>query len=434
MADRRSAELFERALLVLPGGVSRNTILRAPHPLYARSGAGCRVIDVDGVERLDFSNNMASLIHGHSRSEITEAVTAQIQTGTAFTLATEAEVLLAEVLASRNPGFEQVRFTNSGTEAVMAALKAARAFTKRPKIAKVEGTYHGTYDFAEVSQTSTPNAWGPAADPARIPVSSGTPESVLDEVIVLPFNDEQSALEILSGHEADIACVLLDLMPHWAGLCPATRSFVDALRDWTMQAGALLVVDEVLSFRTSHAGMQDLYGVSADLTALGKIIGGGFPVGALAGRKMVMDVMNPHSDHYALPYSGTFSANPVTMTAGLHAMRLFDHDAVSKVNALAQLAKANLQPAIERGGYPVSITGQGSMFRFHMQPTAPMSYRESFGTSETRDTLLRFVDEMLARRVVMIYSGTAALSTAMGEPEIDSLVDAAVQTFKTLWG
>jgi len=392
------------------------------------------VIDVDGVERLDFANNMASLIHGHARSEITEAIASQIKNGTAFTLATEAEVLLAEALTARNPGFEQVRFTNSGTEAVMTALKAARAFTNRPKIAKVEGTYHGTYDFAEVSQNSTPDGWGPIDAPASIPVSSGTPESVLNEVVVLPFNDECAALEILRGHEADVACVLLDVMPHRAGLCPATPSFVHALRDWTTQTGALLVIDEVLTFRGSHAGMQHLYGVEAELTALGKIIGGGFPVGALAGCKRIMDVMNPNSDRYALPHSGTFSANPVTMTAGLHAMRLFDEDAVSELNALATLAKQDLQQAIERGGYPVSIVGQGSMFRFHMQPTEPTNYRESFGTAETRQELLRFVDEMLSRHVLMIYSGTVALSTAMGEREIADLVEAATQTFKALWG
>ena len=157
----QSEALYRRALKVMPGGVSRNTVLRKPHPLYAAHASGCRITDVEGAERIDFANNMASLIHGHSHPAIVAAVTKQLRRGTAHTLATEVELRLAEHLCERVHSFEQIRFVNSGTEAVMCAIKAARAFTGRPKVAKAEGTYHGTYDYAEVSQTSTPTAGAP---------------------------------------------------------------------------------------------------------------------------------------------------------------------------------------------------------------------------------------------------------------------------------
>ncbi|HJL89107.1 MAG TPA: aminotransferase class III-fold pyridoxal phosphate-dependent enzyme, partial [Acidimicrobiales bacterium] len=195
-ATSRSEALYERAQKVLPGGVSRNTVLRSPYPVYAAHAEGCYITDVDGVERIDFANNMASLIHGHAHPAIVAAVADQMTRGTAYTMATEAEIRYAEHLCSRNDGFDQLRFVNSGTEAVMAALKVSRAFTGRPKIAKVEGAYHGSYDFAEVSQTAAPANWGGVDAPESVPVSHGTPRGVLDDVVVLPFNDVERAVQI----------------------------------------------------------------------------------------------------------------------------------------------------------------------------------------------------------------------------------------------
>ena len=270
----RSAELFQEARKVLAGGVSRNTLLRSPHPFYAQQASGCRIVDVDGVERIDFANNMAALIHGHAHPAIVEALTAQARRGTAYTMATEVEIELARHLCGRAPSFDRIRFMNSGTEAVMAALKAARAYTGRPRIAKVEGTYHGGYDYAEVSQAPTPATWGRRERPASVALARGTSESVLREVVVLPFNDPEDAVATLDEHRGEIACVMLDLMPHRVGLIPAEAAFLRALRDWTRDDGALLVFDEVITFRLEVGGMQARHGVRPDLTALGKIIGG----------------------------------------------------------------------------------------------------------------------------------------------------------------
>jgi len=399
-------------------------VLRGPHPPYADFGRGCRITDLDGNSRIDFSNNMASLIHGHAFPPIIEAVTAQLQRGSAFMMATEAEVRYAEHLAGRSAAFERLRFVNSGTEALMAALKAARAFTNRAKVAKVEGAYHGGYDYAEVSQEPKPENWGSIDHPNSVPLTHGSPQSALQDVLVMPANDVDRALAILDAHRSDVACVLLDLMPHRAGLRPADPAFIAAIREWTARNGALLVLDEVITFRTEVGGMQQRYGLRADLTALGKIIGGGFPVGALAGRADVMDVMNPQASKLLYPLSGTFSANPVTMTAGLAAMQHYDAAAVARLNALAERAMHGIREAIGRTNAEACVTGTGSMFRVHMKRTPPLDYRQQFLSADESKRLKLLLEHLFQEGFLMINTCSATLSTPMTEVEIDALVDA----------
>ena len=428
----KSAELYDRARRVLPGGVSRNTVLRAPHPAYAAHGEGCRVTDLDGVTRVDFSNNMASLIHGHAHPATVRAVTEQLRHGSAFMLATESEVAYAEHLCARCPSFERLRFVNSGTEALMVALKASRAVTGRPKVAKVEGAYHGGYDYAEVSQAPCPRSWGDAERPASVPLVHGTPESALRDVVIIPFNDPEKALAILDAHADELACVVLDLMPHRVGLNPARPEFVRAIREWTEGHGALLVLDEVITFRSEHAGLQSRYDVRADLTALGKMIGGGFPVGAVAGRADVMDVLNPHSDRFLFPHSGTFSANPISMSAGLAAMEAFDEPAVKRLNALTRRAIAGVRDAISETGARACVTGGGSMFRVHMKAEPPHNFREAYLDEEETARLKRLLEHLFREGFLLINTCTATLSTPMTEAEIDALVGAFRSGFADL--
>jgi glutamate-1-semialdehyde 2,1-aminomutase len=421
-----SEALFARARRVMPGGVSRNAVLRRPHPFYVAKGEGCHVTDIEGVRRIDFSNNMTSQIHGHAHPAIIAAVTQQLGKGTAFSLATEAEVLFAEHMCSRSPSFDKIRFVNSGTEAVMSALKAARAFTGRAKIAKVEGAYHGLYDYAEVSQTANPANWGEAARPASVPVAQGTPQAALDDVVVIPFNDPERAIAILDRHAGEIACVLLDLLPHRVGMLASSKPFVQKLHQWTRSHGALFVVDEVITFRSGFGGAQEWYGVQPDLTAMGKMIGGGFPVGALAGRAEVMDVMDPWRAKVQFPLSGTYSANPVTMVAGRAAMELFDRAAVERLNRLAALARRRVAEAIQLAGVPACVTGAGSMFRIHMKAEAPKNYRSVYPTEAETRSLRILLDHLAANGVLMIETGSAALSTPMTEKEIDVLSEATL--------
>ena len=431
-AASHSADLFARAQRVLPGGVSRNTVLRKPHPAYAARGEGCRITDLDGTTRIDFSNNMASLIHGHAYPPIVRAVTEQLERGTAYMMATESEVAFAEHLCSRSPGFEKIRFVNSGTEAIMVGIKAARAFTGRPRIAKIEGAYHGGYDYAEVSQTPKPENWGSEERPNTVPLVHGTPDSSLDNVVILPFNDVDRALALLDEHRSEIAGVVLDPMPHRVGLNPVEPDFMHAIRDWTIANGSLLVLDEVITFRSEYGGLQSHYGVQADLTAMGKMIGGGFPVGAVAGRADVMDVMDPNGGRYLFPHSGTFSANPISMVAGHVAMLDFDETAVARINALSERARIGITEAAKATGARACVTGTGSILRVHMKEAPPRNFREAYLSPEEGARLSALLDHLFEAGFIMINTCTAMMSTPMTEVEIDALVTACGEGFEKI--
>jgi glutamate-1-semialdehyde 2,1-aminomutase len=426
----RSMKLYKRALKVLPGGVSRNAVLRKPHPTYLARGEGCYLVDIEGNRRIDFANNMASLIHGHAHPAITSAVAMQLERGTASTFATEVEIAFAEHLVGRSRSFEKIRFVNSGTEAIMCAIKAARAFTQRPMVAKVEGAYHGLYDYAEVSQTAAPGNWGEPAHPASVPVVRGTPDSALHEVVVIPFNDPMRALALLNEHAEDIAGILIDPLPHRVGMMAASDEFIQTLRHWADVHGALLIFDEVITFRSEYGGAQEWYDERPDLTALGKIIGGGFPVGAVAGRAEVMDVLNPLASPVLFPHSGTFSANPITMTAGLTAMRLYDRDEVAWVNALGERARRQIAEAIAAADVPACVTGAGSMFRIHPKPTPPVDYREAYPTPCESAAIKALLEHLFENGIVMINTCSGTISTVMGIHEVDVLTERLLAGFR----
>ena len=212
----------------------------------------------------------------------------------------------------------------------MMALKAARAHTGRPKIAKCEGAYHGSYDYAEVSLDPDAGSLGPQRAGYRSAYAKGTPDNVLADVVTIPFNDTEAAVSLIREHGEELACVLVDPMPNRAGLAPADRTYLEALRKVTREVGALLIFDEVITFRLGYRGAQGIWNIDPDLTTLGKIIGGGFPVGAIGGHKDVMAVFDPRPGKPALPHGGTFSANPVTMRAGIAAMELLDDAAFAR--------------------------------------------------------------------------------------------------------
>ena len=423
--------IYKRAVEVITGGVSRNTIFRKPHPYYVSSANGSYITDIDGTKRLDFANNMASLIHGHSHPAIVNAVTEQLQKGTAFTMGTEAEVVFAELLTSRSPGFEKIRFMNSGTEAVMTMIKASRAYTGKPKIAKAEGAYHGTYDYAEISQTANSSNWGDINKPNAVPVVQGTPQGVMDDVVLFPYNDIERTLNLLDQNADQIACVLIDLVPHRVGLFQATNEFVEAIYNWTRKNDALLVFDEVITYRVNYSGAQDSYSVKPDLTALGKIIGGGFPVGAVVGKTEIMKVLDPTEKVLRHPHSGTFSANPVTMTAGRVAMELFDEQAVLNLNALAMTARKQIEESIKIADVPVSITGAGSMFRLHFQENAPETYREINQTKEVKALVNELLDYLFfEENIIMINTMACMFATTLTQDNVDQLSEALLRGLK----
>jgi len=424
--DPQSASrlLYDRALASLPGGNSRTTVFMKPYPIYAAHGAGCRVWDVDGNQYIDCINNFTSLIHGHAHPALIAAATAQLSYGSAFGLPTESEIDLAELLVSRLPSVEQVRFTNSGTEAVMMALKAARAFTGRPKIAKCEGAYHGSYDYAEVSLDPVPDGWGRNA-PVSVAYAKGTPEKVLEDVVTIPFNDVEAAVSLVREHGRELACVMVDPMPNRAGLAPADKAYLNALRQVTREVGALLIFDEVITFRLGYHGAQGLWDMDPDLTTLGKIMGGGFPVGAIAGRKQFMAVFDPSHGKPALPHGGTFSANPVTMRAGLAAMELLDETAFRRLDVMGEWVRTGINESFARCGLSGGTVGLGSLLKVHFADRPVRDYRSAYPSEQEARRQAIFNLGLLNRGVLAAGYGLMALSTPMTDEDIDLIIAAA---------
>ena len=379
----------------MPGGNSRTTVFTAPHPSYAASARGATVTDVDGHTRLDFVNNYTSLIHGHAHPRIIEAVTQQLPLGTAMSFPTESEIRLAELLVDRVQSIERIRFTNSGTEAVMMAVQAARAFTERPRIARFEGCYHGAYV-----------------------------ENASDDLI-LPFNDAEAVSRLIGEHASELAAVIVDPLPHRPGFVDPLPGFLGRLTEITRQHGVLLISDEIISFRLGYAGPQYTFGYAADLTTLGKIIGGGFPVGAFGGRADVMAVFDPTSTGKRLAHGGTFNANPVTMVAGYAAMDMLPPSQFTRLADLGTRLRQGLSDLFETRGIPWQVTGQASLFKIHPHPRAVIDYRSASPTPSEQADLEHFYHAMFEAGIILTPEVAGCLSTVMSETEVDTVIAAA---------
>ena len=430
-SESQSAALYAKAHQWIPDGVSRATLLRRPNPIYVDHGKGAWVTDVDGNRYLDCNNNFTSIIVGHANPAVAQAVSAQMARGTAFALASNAEIELASLLCERVESFELIRFCNSGTEAVMGALKAARAFTGRPNVIKVEGAYHGTYDHAEASLASSPADWGDAAAPVTVPYSFGTPHSVTEEVSVIHFNDAVGAQAAIRSQGDRLAAVLLDVMPSQVGLPTIEQDFIDAVRETTREVGALLVLDEVISFRLGYSGAQALLGIDPDLTAVAKIIGGGFPVGGVAGREGPMSTFaRAGSARAKVPSGGTFTANPVTMAAGHAAMSQLDRDAFARLDELGDAVRSGLRSAIDAAGANWQVTGRGSLFKVHPHTRHIRNYRDAHLSSDEAAELERFEHAIQAAGVYLSGGGFGSLGLATTDDDIAFLLEAAAVAFE----
>jgi len=306
----------------------------------------------------------------------------------------------------------------------MMALKAARAYTGRPRIAKCEGAYHGSYDYAEVSLDPTPEVWG-ANVPVSVAYAQGTPQGVLDDVLTLPFNDPDAAAGLLREHGSGLACVLVDPMPNRAGLVPADPAYLQMLREVTREIGALLIFDEVISFRLGYHGAQGLWNIAPDLTTFGKIIGGGFPVGAVGGGAEFMQVFDPSAGKPALPHGGTFSANPVTMRAGCAAMELLDEAAFARLDAIGEAVRTGIDAAFRRHGVPGRTTGLGSLLKVHFADRPVRDYRSAYGGAEEARRLALFHRGLLDRGVIAAGYGLMAFSTPMTDADVAAVIAAA---------
>jgi glutamate-1-semialdehyde 2,1-aminomutase len=418
-----SRALHERAVKAMPGGTTRTTTYFDPYPLYIDRGEGCRIWDVDGVDRIDMLGNYTAMILGHSHPKVVEAINKQAARGTAFAAANPIEVELATLLCERVKSLDLVRFCNSGTEATMFAMRLARAFTGRPKIARIEGGYHGTHDHAEVSTHPEPAEAGPADRPTARPDSIGTPRWALEDTVVLPFNNPDAAERILreEGRGDQVAAVILEPIIGAGGVIAATTEFIQKLRSVTRELGMLLIFDEVISLRVAPGGAQELYGVTPDLTTMGKIIGGGLPVAAFGGRADVMELLDPRR-RPNLPQGGTYNGNPLGMAAGVAAMNELTPDVYEDLNRKGARVKDQLTEVFASHSMPAQVNCAGSLFAIHFTDIPVIDYR-SKATSNERITYDFFL-ALVNHGVLMAPRAMGALSTPMAEHDIQEFVDA----------
>jgi glutamate-1-semialdehyde 2,1-aminomutase len=348
LTDTRSAELYSRALKVLPGGV--NSPVRAMaaigrDPIFVARGAGAELVDVDGNRYVDYVCSWGPLIHGHAHPKILEAVRAAAERGTSFGAPTAGEVELAEEVARRVEAVDMLRMTSSGTEATMTALRLARAATGREKIVKFAGAYHGHVDGL-LAQA------GSGLATQAIPSSPGVPAGVAAATVVVPWNDPEALVEAVREHEP--AAIVAEPIPANMGLVPARAGFLELLREQADASGALLILDEVISgFRVARGGAQELTGVHGDLTIMGKVIGGGLPAAAVGGRAELMEMLAPAGEVYQ---AGTLSGNPLAVAAGLATLELLDGPAYARLAAITEQLAAGLGEATGgANGRPVRI-------------------------------------------------------------------------------
>ncbi|WP_020615889.1 glutamate-1-semialdehyde 2,1-aminomutase [Paenibacillus daejeonensis] len=355
LSDARSREAFARAKQSIPGGV--NSPVRAFKsvgltPRFIERGEGSRITDIDGNRYIDYVLSWGPLIMGHAHPEVVEAIKQAAEKGTSFGAPTELETAMAELVTERMPSVEVVRMVNSGTEATMSALRLARGYTKRTKILKFEGSYHGHADSLLIKAGSGVATLG-------LPDSPGVPDSVATHTLTVPYNDLDSVRLAFERFGEEIACIIVEPVAGNMGVVPPLPGFLQGLRDITEQYGSLLIFDEVMTgFRVHYHSAQGLYGISPDLTCMGKVIGGGLPVGAYGGKREIMEQMAPAGPIYQ---AGTLSGNPLAMAAGYTTLQLMTKERYEAVERLAVKLQRGLEANAEKHGIPTTINRVGSM-------------------------------------------------------------------------
>ncbi len=427
MQTQHSRALFERARQIIPGGV--NSPVRAfravgGQPLFISHGQGAHLFDVDGNEFIDYVGSWGPLILGHAHPQVVEAVTRAAQQGTSFGAPTEAEVRLAELVIEAVPSIEMVRFVNSGTEATMSALRVARAFTRRSKIVKFAGGYHGHADMLLV-------AAGSGALTLGTPDSPGVPPGAAAETLVATYNDVDSVRAMFERFPDEIAAVIVEPVAGNMGCVPPEPGFLEGLREVTRSNGALLIFDEVMTgFRVAYGGAQTRYGITPDMTCLGKIVGGGLPAAAYGGRRDILSLVAPAGPVYQ---AGTLSGNPLATAAGITQLELLRQPGIyEQLEERSAALERGLREAAEAVGVAIFQTRVGSMFCTFFT-AGPVRDETSAKSSDTR-AFATYFSTMLERGVYLAPSQFEAgfLSLSHTEEDVRRTVDAAREAFRAV--
>jgi glutamate-1-semialdehyde 2,1-aminomutase len=430
MTTQRSDTLFEQARRLIPGGV--NSPVRAfksvgRNPLFISRASGSRLWDADGNEYIDYVGSWGPMILGHAHPRVLEAVKRAADAGTSFGAPTELEVKMAELICRLVPSIEMVRMVNSGTEATMSAVRLARAYTGRDKIIKFEGCYHGHGDSFLIKA-------GSGAMTLSVPDSPGVPASVAAGTLTAHFNDLDSVGAVAAQNKGEIAAVIVEPVVGNMGCVPPLPGFLDGLRSLCTREGILLIFDEVMTgFRLARGGAQELYGIKPDLTTLGKIIGGGLPVGAYGGRRDIMDLIAPSGPVYQ---AGTLSGNPLAMTAGFESLSIIDEDPgfYRDLEEKSKSLKDGLVETVRTLGLPVTLNAVGSMSTLFFTPTTVRNYHTAL-TSDTKRFGVYF-REMLKQGIYLAPSQFEAgfVSISHSDRDIEKTIQASRKALSVACG
>lgn len=387
--DKKSAELFEEARLIVPGGVHSAFRYQDPHPRYFSLARGAYVWDVDGNRYIDCIVNMGACILGHGDRKVLGAVREQLDTGLTAGLETELGIKVATLLHNMIPSAEAVKFSNTGTEAVMHAIQIARGFSGRNKIAKLEGGYNGWYDYALVSTRPDPTSWGPVGDPVTVPGSAGLAKDATTQTIVLPFNNIEDTVRIIRRNANDLAAVLIEPVLFSIGCVAPKDDYLKVVRETTEEFGIILILDEVVSgFRMAPGGGQEYYGVKPDMSVFGKAIANGFPLAAVVGRREIMDVTDPKTGKVV--YAGTYNANQISLAASLATLnQLKDGRLQKRFHSNGQWLKKEFEDIADAIGIEAHLLTLGGQFQAYFTDTEPIDYRTAMTTDQKKYAAFR---------------------------------------------
>lgn len=442
----QSLKLFEEAKAFIPGGVTANIKHFAPYPIFMKKGYGSKLVDVDDTEYIDYSLSYGALIAGHGHEAVLKAIIKQMIDSGTFVFGTphELEIQMAKKINELYPSMEQIRFTNSGTEAVLLAIRLAIAYTKKPKIGKFEGHYHGGLNQVLVSINPSKEVAGDAKEPTPVYESEGIPEDQKHQTIVLPFNDLEATEALLRKHKDELAAVIIE--PVQGGFIPAEQSFMDGLRKLTEELGILLIFDEVKTgFRTALGGAQSVYGIKPDITTLGKVLGGGMPIGAVGGKKeiMMLSAADKKGDVFAVGsdssktskvvfHSGTYNGHPLVLAAGLETIRLLeDGNLINRLIDHTMDLRRRLEDLYHSYHIDMQTVGMGSIFNIVFTKQPIKSYRDMWQA----DTKLREqIDlELLTRGVYVKPLNRYSLSIAHTAEDTEKTVRAHEEAIQAIF-
>ncbi|MFP6768441.1 MAG: aspartate aminotransferase family protein [Planctomycetaceae bacterium] len=418
-ATPRSRVAHERSVAVMPGG-AKGAYHYAPYPVFFESGDGCRLVDVDGRTLVDFANHHTAQILGHRHPAVMAAIEAQLKRGVVLGGPTGVETELAEELCDRVESLERVRFCNSGTEATLHAIRLARGFTGRPKIAKFEGGYHGSHDAVEISVAPPLGEAGDPLAPTAVPGVAGMAPAAAEDVVILPYGDIDAVTGIVESHAAELACILLDPK---AGMLAPVDGFAVAVSELAREHEILLIADEVVAFRLARGGWQQTVGVTPDLTTFGKLVGGGFPIGAFGGRADLMDRLDTRAGPTGFFQSGTFSAHPVAMAAGLATLRQLTPEAFERLDRMGRQLESGLAAVFGRHEISLTCVVAGSLFSLYFLPESPRCYRDL--VAGERHWNAPVFHSLLQQGYFLSHSlAMNALSLPMESSDVDGLIAA----------